>query len=104
MIDLIRLIIACISFISALIFGTAGIIGLFRFPDPYSKLQASSLCGTTAVFSIFIGSLALAPNWAMAARIIIISVFFLFSAPTGTHIVARFTWNSGITPWKPVKK
>lgn len=103
MIELIRLIIAIISFLAAIIFGTVGIWGLFRFPDPYSKLQASSLCGTTAVISIFIGSLALAPNWAMAARIIMVGVFFLFSAPTGTHIVARFTWNSGIPVWKSKK-
>lgn len=102
MIDIIRLAIALISFLSAMIFGTAGIIGLFRFPDPYSKLQAGSICGTTAVFSIFIGSLALAPNWALASRIIVIGFFFLLSSPTGTHIVARFIWNSGITPWKPV--
>lgn len=103
MIEIIKLIIASISFLVAIIFGTVGIIGLFKFPDPYSKLQASSLCGTTAVFSIFLGSLALAPTWAIAARIIIIVVFFLFSAPTGTHIVAKFTWDSGIMPWKPKK-
>jgi multicomponent Na+:H+ antiporter subunit G len=101
MIEMIRLIIAFIAFLSALIFGTAGIIGLFRFPDPYSKLQAGSLCGTTAVFSIFMGSLALAPSWAMAARIIMICFFFLLSSPTGGHIVARFAWNSDIAPWKP---
>ena len=101
MIETIRLIVALISFASALVFGTAGIIGLFRFPDPYSKLQAGSLCGTTAVFSILIGSLALATDWAMAARILIICFFFLLSSPTGGHIVARFAWNSGISPWKP---
>ena len=103
MIALIRDILALLAFVSAVIFGIAGVIGLFRFPDPYSRLQAGSLCGTTAVFSIFIGALILAPNGAMAARIIIISVFFLVSAPTGSHIVARFTWDSGIYPWRPSK-
>lgn len=101
MTETILLIIAGLAFLSAIIFGIAGIIGLFRFPDPYSRLQAGSLCGTTAVFSIFIGSLALAPDWAMAARIIIIALFFLLSSPTGTHIVARFAWNSGVSDWKP---
>ncbi|MDA3957081.1 monovalent cation/H(+) antiporter subunit G [Oceanispirochaeta sp.] len=101
MIEIILIVIAFISFSSAIIFGTAGIVGLFRFPDPYSRLQAGSLCGTTAVFSIFIGALALAPNWAMAARIIIVAFFFLLSSPTGTHIVARFAWNSGTSIWKP---
>jgi multicomponent Na+:H+ antiporter subunit G len=37
----------------------------------------------------------------MAARIIIIGFFFLVSSPTGSHIVARFAWNSDIMPWKP---
>lgn len=104
MMETIGLIVAFISFASAIVFGTAGIIGLFRFPDPYSKLQAGSLCGTTAVFSIFVGSLALAPNWAMAARIIIIGFFFLLSSPTGGHIVARFAWKSEIPLWKPGSK
>ncbi|MCF7954068.1 MAG: monovalent cation/H(+) antiporter subunit G [Spirochaetales bacterium] len=103
MIWMLREILALIAFSSAVIFGTAGLIGLFRFPDPYSRLQAGSLCGTTAVFSIFIGALLLAPNTAVAARIVIIALFFLISAPTGSHIAARFTWNSGIQHWKPLK-
>ena len=96
-------IIAAASFLSAVVFGTAGLTGLFRFPDPYSRLQSGSLCGTTAVFSIFIGALALSPSWAVAVRIIIISGFFLISSPTSSHIVARFIWNSGVEPWKPSK-
>ncbi len=93
--------IALIAFIAAAIFGTAGIVGLYRFPDPYARLQASSLCGTTAVFSIFIGCLALASSLAIAARLLVIIMFFLISSPTGGHIVAKFAWNSGIDPWRP---
>ncbi len=97
-------IIAAVSFLSTIVFGTAGLIGLFRFPDPYSRLQSGSLCGTTAVFSMFIGALALAPNGAVAARIVILTVFFMVSSPTSSHIVARFIWNSGVSPWKPEEK
>mgnify|MGYP005854479657 CR=1 FL=1 len=104
MAELIREIAAAAAFLSAVVFGTAGIIGLFRFPDAYSRLQAGSLCGTAAVLSIFIGALILSPNGAVTARIIIISIFFLISSPTGAHIVARFAWNSGIYPWQPPKR
>ncbi|MBL7007187.1 MAG: monovalent cation/H(+) antiporter subunit G [Spirochaetia bacterium] len=103
MIWIIREILALIAFSSAVVFGLGGLAGLFRFPDPYSRLQAGSLCGTTAVFSIFIGALLLASDTAVAARIVIIAIFFLMSAPTGSHIVARFTWNAGVYPWKPPK-
>jgi len=99
--ELILLILGAICFLAAIIFGSAGLLGLFRYPDPYARLQAGSLCGTTAVFSVFLGTLALAPSGAVAARIIIISLLFMVSAPTGSHIVSRFIWNSGITPWRP---
>ena len=97
-------IIALIAFGAAVVFGLAGIIGLYRFPDVYARLQASSLCSTTAVFSIFVGALALAPSWAIASRLLVIIFFFLVSGPTGSHIVARFAWNSGLDPWKPMNK
>jgi len=99
----IREILALIAFISALIFGTAGLVGLFRFKDPYSRLQAGSLCGTTMVISIFIGALLLSTNVAVTARVVIITAFFLISAPTGSHIVARFAWNIGIHPLKQTR-
>jgi multicomponent Na+:H+ antiporter subunit G len=94
----IREILALTAFIIAAVFTFAAVVGLFRFKDPYSKLQAGSLCGTTAVFTIFIGSLLLSPNTAVTARLVIIIIFFLISAPTGSHIVARFLWNIGIYP------
>lgn len=101
MITIIREFIALAAFASAVVFGVGGIVGLYRFPDPYARLQASSLCGTTAVFSVFIACLALADTLAMAARLLVIIVFFLVSSPTGSHIVARFAWNAGVDPWLP---
>ncbi len=98
---MVRLIIAGAAFLSAVVFSIAGLVGLFRFPDPYSRLQSGSLSGTTAVLSVFIGALALSPGPAVTVRLIIITLFFLVSAPTGSHIVARFTWNAGILPWRP---
>lgn len=91
-------------FAAAFVFGTAGVWGLYRFPDPWSRLQASSLAGTTAVFSLCAGALLLAPTWDFAARIGLILAFFLVSSPTGAHIVGRFTWNSGLKPWAPKEK
>ncbi len=101
---MIREILALIAFSAAVIFGTAGLAGLFRFSDPYTRLQAGSLCGTTAVLSIFIGALLLSPNAAVSARIVIITLFFLISSPTGSHIVARFAWNIGVPHHDPKQK
>ena len=100
---IIKEIFAILFFALSCIFGIAGLIGMFRFHDPYSKLQAGSLCGTISVFSVFLGVIFLSPNTAVTGRLIIIAIFFLISAPTGSHIVARFAWNAGIIPWNPNK-
>lgn len=101
MLEIARDFIALAAFASAVVFGLGGIVGLHRYADPYARMQASSLCGTTSVFSMFIGALALAESVEIAARLVVIIAFFLVSSPTGSHIVARFAWNSGLDPWRP---
>ena len=92
---MVREILALIAFLSATVFGLAGLVGLFRFSDPFSRMQSGGLCGTTAIFSTFIVALLLAPSLVIALRIVVIMVFFLISAPTGSYIVARFIWQAG---------
>jgi len=91
---LVRDILALAAFLAAVVFGAGGIAGLFRFRDPYSRLQAGSLCGTVSVFFVFLGTMILAESGAMVARIVLLMVIFLISAPTGSHIVARFIWHT----------
>lgn len=91
---MIREILATICILVGFVFGLAGLFGLFRFSDPYSRLHAGSLCGTTAVFSILIGFLLLSPSVAITSRLIVILLFFIVSAPTGSSIVGRFVWQS----------
>jgi len=83
----------------ASVFAVAGTMGVFRFPDAFTRLQASSLIGTTAVFSVLLAALITAPSLAIAARIVVIILFFLVSNPTATHIIARYAWKSGLDPW-----
>ncbi|MGD1821623.1 MAG: cation:proton antiporter [Pleomorphochaeta sp.] len=85
---------ALIFFIIGSAFGIVGMIGLFRFKDPYSRLHSGSLCGTTTVFSYLIALLILSPSIAITSRIVILVIFFLISAPTGSSIVSKFIWES----------
>ncbi|MDL2228834.1 monovalent cation/H(+) antiporter subunit G [Treponema sp. OttesenSCG-928-L16] len=83
------------------VFALAGTIGLFRFPDIYTRLHASSLAGTAASFSVFLAALLSCRSANTAGRILLIIFFFLVSSPTTTHIIARYAWHSGIDPWSP---
>lgn len=96
-------ILASILFFISAIFGTVGIIGLYTFPDPYTRLHAGSLASTTAVFTVFIACLFSAPDWHFLARVIVIMLFFVVSSPIGSHVVIQLLWNSGIIPWKQTR-
>jgi multicomponent Na+:H+ antiporter subunit G len=91
---------AALLVLVALVFMVSGIVGLFRFPDAYTRLQASALAGTSAVLSIIMATALLANSWQIALRLVLIMLFFLVSSPTGAHIVARYAWDSGLSPWK----
>ncbi|GAB1483733.1 hypothetical protein MASR2M78_25490 [Treponema sp.] len=78
----------------ACIFALIGVFGLFRFSNSYSRLQASALASTTAPFTVFLAALIAAPDFATLLRIGLIMLFFFVSAPTGTHIIARYAWNA----------
>lgn len=88
----------------ASVFAIGGTIGIFRFPDAYTRLQASGLIGTSATFSVLLAALIRSPSPGVAFRVIIIIVFFIISNPTSTHIIARYAWKSGLEPWKGKKR
>ncbi len=98
---LLREIAALIFCAMACLFALAGVAGLFRFPDPYTRLQTSALAATTSCFSVFLAALISAPDWATAGRVTLIILFFFVSSPTATHIIARYAWHSGLDPWAP---
>ena len=82
-------------FAIAAIFGTIGIIGLYRFPDAYSRLHAGSLASTTAVFTVLIAVVFIVPSFEFISRMLIIGLLFLISAPTGSHFVIHLIAGTG---------
>ncbi len=81
-------------------FGILGNIGVLKFPDVYTRLQASSKCGITSVFSIFIACMLLKGFTPMSGRILVIALFFLVTGPVTTHIIGRRAWKRGVLPWR----
>lgn len=84
----------------ALFFGVSGTLGTLFMPDVYTRLQAGSLCATTSVVSVLIGSLFRVEPGPMTGRLLVLFLFFLISSPTSTHIVGRYAWRQGMVPWR----
>ncbi|HSV93515.1 MAG TPA: monovalent cation/H(+) antiporter subunit G [Desulfobacterales bacterium] len=86
-------------YLLAVVFALIGDIGVLVFPDVYTRLQASSTCSTTSVFSVFIAAALASGFTAMTGKLVVIALFFLVSGPVAAHIVARYAWERGMVPW-----
>lgn len=82
------------------IFGLMGNLGVLLFPDVYTRLQASSTCTTTSVFSVFVATMVLSGLTAMTGKLLVITLFFFVTNPISSHIIARFAWEQEIIPWR----
>ena len=75
-------------------------IGVLVLPDVYTRLQASSTCSTTAVFSILVACMLFSGWGPITGKLVVITVFFFMTNPISAHIIARFAWETGMIPWR----
>ncbi len=80
-------------------FVLAGVIGVLRLPDFYSRLHAMGKCDTVGV-ALLLGALVLQEGLSLvSAKILLIVVFVALSNPTATHALGRAAWRAGLVPW-----
>ena len=84
-----------------LAFDVFGCVGLFRLPDVYTRLQASTKCVTLGTCLILFGVFLYSGFSAMGGKAIICLVFVLITLPTGAHALARGAYKYGIGMRKP---
>lgn len=64
-----------------------GVLGLFRMPDVFNKLQAGTKATTLGLLGIIIGAIFLKPSW--TPKLVVILMFILLTNPVGSHALAR---------------
>lgn len=78
--------------------GIIGGIGIYRFPDFYSRLHAAGITDTLCAMLILLG-LGLQAGWGIATfKLALIFVFLLFTCPTASHALANAALHSGLKP------
>lgn len=80
-----------------------GGIGLLRFPDFYSRLQAAGITDTLCSILILVGLMLQATSIPVAAKLVFTLLFLLFTAPTASHALAKAARHSKLDPWQPGK-
>ena len=67
---------------------TAGLIGMIRMPDIYTKIHAAGKSVGLGMIALCI-AVFLSEGPAIQARVVLIAVFLLLTTPVGTHVLAQ---------------
>lgn len=87
---------------SLLAFGLAT-LGLFRFPDPYTRIHGVGIGDTLGAGLMGIGLFILSPSWILRIKLIVIFILFWIINPTMTHLIAKAAIIHGTKPAKETR-
>ncbi|MDA7551246.1 monovalent cation/H(+) antiporter subunit G [Rhodobacteraceae bacterium] len=79
-------------------FVIVGAIGVYRFPDFWTRLHAASVAESAGVILLLTGKMVQAGWGLIAVKLLIIGVFLFITGPTSTHAVANAALVSGLRP------
>jgi len=92
--------IGTIFIILGLAFDVVGCIALMRFPDVYSRLQATIKCVTFGTCSILLGTFIIKGFSPTGVKAMLTAIFLLLTSPVAAHALARGAYKSGARLWE----
>ena len=89
-------IVSSILLLAGIFFGLSGAIGLFKFPDFFTRVHAASVTDSIAAILI-IGGLLLQTSFDLnTAKLIFILLFLMLTSPTASHALAKAARHGGL--------
>ncbi len=80
------------------IFAVLGAVGLFRFPDFYTRSHAATMVSVGGVCLALL-ALLISSWWSIfSVKIAVVLALNLITGPTGTHAIASAAYDLGIKP------
>ena len=96
--DLIINILSAILLLSGAFLGISGAIGLFRFPDFYTRMHAAGITDTLCSACI-IGGLVLQAGFSLIAiKLVFILLFTWYTSPAAGHALIKAAYKTGLQP------
>ncbi|MEL7472924.1 MAG: monovalent cation/H(+) antiporter subunit G [Planctomycetota bacterium] len=74
-------------------------IGIARFPDVYTRMQASAKAGTLGVACLALAVPAHFASVGVFAEAMLVVVFFFLTAPVASHLIGRAAYIAGNPMW-----
>ncbi|MCS7121962.1 MAG: monovalent cation/H(+) antiporter subunit G [Archaeoglobaceae archaeon] len=77
-----------------------GALGLIRFPDFYTRTHAIGKCDTMGQLFIIVGCTIYEGLSFISIKLVLITLFYLFSIPAATHAIVKAAFYTGVKVWK----
>lgn len=104
-VDILSWVSLVLSWISLVIGGflcVSGAVGVFRFPDFFTRMHAASVTDTLGGGLIIIGLLLQSEfDWLVIAKLLFILIFIFLTSPTSSHALAKAALHAGLRPKIP---
>ncbi len=100
--DFLILILSWVFMLSGAFFVVVGAIGIYRFPDFYSRLHGAGVTDTLGAELIVIGLIIQAGQAGLifvSIKLALIAAFLFFTSPTATHAIANAAYVAGLKPF-----
>lgn len=89
-------IVSSLLLLAGVFFGLSGAVGLFRFPDFFTRVHAASVTDSIAAILI-IGGLLLQTSFDLnTAKLLFILIFIMITSPTASHALAKSARHGGL--------
>jgi multicomponent Na+:H+ antiporter subunit G len=82
-------------------FCVAGIIGMVRLPDVYTRLHATGKVTTVGLCGLLVSAAFLLP--VVTLKVIALAVFCVLILPVSTHAIAAAAYRHGVPMARPVR-
>lgn len=89
-------IVSSILLLAGVFFSLSGAIGLFKFPDFFTRVHAASVTDSSAAILV-IGGLLLQTSFDLnTAKLLFILLFLMITSPTASHALAKSARHGGL--------
>jgi len=91
---------AGIFLIAGSLFILLSAIGILRMPDLFTRMSATTKASTLGVGFVLIGTAFYWGELGIAARVLVIILFLMLTAPVAAHIIGRAAYFDKVPLWK----
>ena len=96
-------IISWVLIVSGCFFGLTGALGLFRFPDFYTRIHAASMTDTLCAGLIITGLILQCNSGFMILKLVLVMLTLAYTSPTAVHTLAKTARQEKLEPLQDEK-